>query len=181
MFRYDLVEKAYNELRAEGIIKPCAPEEVDKQKAIMTARAAYYINQVDSNYGLLEKTSGNNVDGRSVDIIYVRGSWIEYDVATDVKYANDPSLRIASPVDSGGIPRPENASRFLTPKREWCAFPVENPIPNNPPEETPEVDLEHFASAVAVLIAAQILPQFKELNDKLAAVEAKIKPCIFRR
>ena len=94
MENFDKVQKSYDELVSLGIIHDIPfslnqETEVNEQKAYLTRRAAYYLNQVDPDYGLLAKTTGTNVQGLSTDIILRKKSGIYYDIATDVSLPNN--------------------------------------------------------------------------------------------
>lgn len=133
---YDLVQRAYEELTAEGFIKELPPghqEEVEDQKGILTRRAAYYANIQDPQYGILEKTSGNNSEGYSVDII-ISNSGLFYDVATD-------NGRIAIPINGGPASDPALIPRWRQPTRELAGIGTEpEPEPEPGPEPEPPSD-----------------------------------------
>lgn len=128
MERFELVQKAYSELLASGDIKPVTDErKIEEQKAFLTRRAAYYLNQADSSFGLLSKTSGNNVMGLSVDIVIKRDGTF-YDIATD-----DGSQ--AKPVDAGAQNDPSLVSRWVQPTRELAGLDGTGNGGNEPPND----------------------------------------------
>lgn len=104
---YDLVERAYNELKAEGKI-PMG--DVEHDKGLITQRAGFYSYERDSTMGVLEKTSGNNYLGYSVDIL-IRTNGEYYDVVTD----QDGQ---AVPVNGGPSNDPELIPRWRKPTAE---------------------------------------------------------------
>lgn len=82
---FDLVQRAHQELIAEGLIGPRSNQDaVEQDKGLLTRRAAYYVNRDrDPSHGLLAKTSGNNSLGYSVDWIISNRDGTGWDVATD--------------------------------------------------------------------------------------------------
>ena len=81
---FDCVQRAHAELTAEGLIGPRTNQDaVEQDKGLLTRRAAYYANQRDASHGLLEKTSGNNSLGYSVDWILRVTDGVGWDVTTD--------------------------------------------------------------------------------------------------
>jgi hypothetical protein len=111
---YDLVERAYHELVQEGKIAPRTdPEQVEQDKGLLTRRAGYYVFTFeDPTIGLLEKTSGNNSLGYSVDLLLRRVDGTFWDVATDKDGA-------AAPLNGGPSgPDPELVPRWRMPTAE---------------------------------------------------------------
>ena len=81
---YDEVTRAYDELIAEGAIKQRTnQEQVEQDKGLLTRRAGYYSNQQDRTIGILAKTSGNNSQGYSVDLLIRKPDGTFWDIATD--------------------------------------------------------------------------------------------------
>ncbi len=145
--RYDLVERAYQELKAEGYIKELPvgqQEEVENQKGILTRRAAYYSYLADNKYGILEKTSGNNSEGYSVDIIIDKETGDIYDVATD-------NGRIAIPVNGGPENHPDLIPRWRTPTAKLAGIGSE-PVPEPGPEPEPEPPPDETNAKLDLLI-----------------------------
>lgn len=147
---YDLVQKAYNELVAEGEIIALPPghqEEVEAQKGLLTQRSGYYSNLRDSNIGVLEKTSGNNYKGYSTDIL-IHHDGTFWDIATD-------DGRQALPVNGGPQFDPALASRWRQPTKELAGLENGEPIPE--PEPPPNDDvlelLNHIVHQNEVIIA----------------------------
>lgn len=129
---YEQVQRAYNELLAEGKIKELPPghtEEVEAQKGLLTMRAGYYSNQIDSSIGILEKTFGNNYKGYSVDIL-IRRNGDFWDVATD-------NGRIALPVNGGTNHDNDLIPRWRQPTKELAEVNGngEPPPPNGDDDE----------------------------------------------
>lgn len=81
---YDQVERAYSELTSSGQVKNRGSnqEQVEQDKGLITRRAGYYSNQEDQTIGILKKTSGNNSQGYSVDLL-IRLDGTFWDVASD--------------------------------------------------------------------------------------------------
>jgi hypothetical protein len=91
---FDQVQRAYDELIADGSIKKRASQEqVEQDKGLLTRRAGFYSNQRDPSIGILKKTSGNNSLGYSVDLL-IRLDGTFWDVATD-------NAGLACPVNGG--------------------------------------------------------------------------------
>jgi hypothetical protein len=134
---YDLVQKAYSDLKAEGLIRPRDPanqQQVEEDKGLLTRRAAYYVNtQRTPSHGLLSKTSGNNSQGYSVDWILSNVNGEGWDVATDT---DTNGMREAVPVDGGSHgPNPDNIPLWRPPTKELAQIsdtPIPEPIP--PPD-----------------------------------------------
>ena len=82
---YDLVEKAHQDLKNEGLIKQRTnQEQVEQDKGLLTRRAGYYVyTQQDKTIGLLQKTEGNNSEGFSVDLLIQKNTGYFWDIATD--------------------------------------------------------------------------------------------------
>jgi hypothetical protein len=118
---YDLVDRAYNELIAEGKIKPrTVPEDVEQDKGLLTRRAGFYVFTLeDPTIGLLEKTSGNNSLGYSVDLLLCRTDGTFWDVATDKNGC-------AAPLNGGPSgPDPELIPRWRPPSAELAQLTPE--------------------------------------------------------
>ena len=104
---FDLVQKAYNDLKAEGKIRArSSQDEVEQDKGLVTRRAAYYVStQRNAKHGLLEKTEGNNSMGYSVDWILNQSDGVGWDVVTDDGTWAVPVNGGPYPPDSSLIPR----------------------------------------------------------------------------
>ena len=132
---YDLVLRAYDELKAEGKIAPRADQEaVEQDKGLLTARAAYLVNMQHPTIGLLYKPSGNNYQQHSVDW-HVRNSDGEgWDVATDEAYDGQ---RQAVPMNGGPYgPDPARIADWRQPTAELAQIsstPPPEPVPVPPP------------------------------------------------
>lgn len=129
MERYDLVEKAYNELVASGVVHDSTNgEELDGMKGAVTFRAAYYINQVNPNRGLLAKFSGANVKGFKADVIMDKDG-TTFDISTD----NGRKIIIQNP---RGNFEPNLIDLWRQPTAELAGLneipPIDIP-PTNPP------------------------------------------------
>jgi hypothetical protein len=111
---YDEVVRAHAELVDEGLIRHRdIPEEVEQDKGLLTRRAGYYVCALhDPTIGLLEKTTGNNSLGYSVDLLLRRLDGTFWDVATD-------SGGNAIPLNGGPSgPDPELIPRWRKPTAE---------------------------------------------------------------
>ena len=119
---FDLVERAAEELRHEGKIQPREHiEEVEQDKGKITRRAAYYAHQRDSNFGILEKLTGNNARGYSVDIIIARSGDF-WDIVTD-------NGREARPINADAKSDAGLSSRWRQPTRDLAELPAEPDVP----------------------------------------------------
>jgi len=124
MERFDLVQRAYNELTESGDIKflpdgtPDMERRIEEQKAYLTRRSAYYLTtEHDSNIGLLSKTSGNNVMGLSVDIVTRKTDGTFWDIASDNGHQ-------AVPIDAGAQQDSTFPSRWVQPTKELAGLPA---------------------------------------------------------
>jgi hypothetical protein len=142
---FDLVQRAFDDLKREGLIAPRTNQDaIEQDKGLLTRRAAYYIHsQHDASIGLLEKTSGNNSLGYSVDWHVRQSDGEGWDVATD-----DGTQ--ALPVNgSPHGPNAENIPRWRQPTAELAQMPDGGTTP-----PTPEPDDDDLAEQVANLTAA---------------------------
>jgi hypothetical protein len=141
----DDVNRAYNELVAEGKIGPRTDQaQVEADKGLCTQRAAYYSSLRSPTYGVMLKPSGNNylaADGQrySVDWIY-RTDGTGWDVMTDAG-------GLAQPSNGGPTPSPENLAN-------WRAASLQNAQlseapPNPEPEPEPPADNSEVLAAIA--------------------------------
>jgi hypothetical protein len=124
---YDLVQRAYDELIAEGKIQQRHDQEqVEQDKGLLTRRAMYYVNtERNPAIGILEKTEGNNSLGYSVDLgIQIDGTF--WDVATD-------SNGMAQPVNGGPSYDPALVPRWAKPTAELAQVDTD-PGPTPPPD-----------------------------------------------
>ena len=111
---YAEVERAHAELVAEGkITQRWTQEEVEQDKGLLTRRAGYYVfMEKNPTIGLLEKTSGNNSLGYSVDLLLRATDGTFWDIATDTN-------GMAMPLNGGpGGPDPELIPRWRKPTAE---------------------------------------------------------------
>jgi hypothetical protein len=164
----DLVDKAFHDLKAEGLIAPRAyQEQVEQDKGLLTRRAAWYINQQrDPTIGLLEKTSGNNSLGYSVDWHLRRTNGDGVDVATDRDAGG--GMREACPVDGDWHgPNPESIPLWRPPTAELAQMPDggTEPGPEPGPEPTPPPDYDARLAAIeaALNTVVQIVTQNHEM------------------
>lgn len=168
MEHFDLVQKAYNELRASNDIVPVPPgpnqeRTVEEQKAYLTRRAAWYLHQVDNSYGLLAKTTGNNVMGLSVDITIKKPSGEFFDIATDREV--EPNSRMAFPVNSGGSVDPALVPRWVQPTAALAGLP-DNGNGEEPPDDDEIMEkLDEIQGQLQVVLNKQ--------NETLAAIAAQ--------
>jgi hypothetical protein len=127
---YAQVQRSHSELMASGQIQRRDNQEaVEHDKGLQTRRAGYYANQLDSTIGILEKTSGNNALGYSVDLLITRAG-VFWDVATD-------SNGLAMPVDGETRgPDAELALKWRQPTAELAGL-TDIPVPVPPGEVIP--------------------------------------------
>lgn len=161
---YDLVERAYNELKAEGKI-PMG--NVEHDKGLITQRSGYYSYQRDSTMGVLEKTSGNNYLGYSVDIL-IRTNGQYYDIVTDKNGE-------AVPVNGGPSTDPELIPRWRKPSAELAQVEEGGgggtPEPEPEPEPPATVDLQPVLDAVAASeanVKAHVTAETERVMQRLA-------------
>ena len=124
---YADVERSHNELLASGQIKRRDNQEAtEHDKGLLTRRAGFYANQRDPTIGILEKTSGNNALGYSVDLL-ITTAGIFWDVATDTS-------GLAMPVNGEQRgPDPELALKWRQPTAALAGLTdVPVPIPPSP-------------------------------------------------
>jgi len=168
---YDLVLKANQELVDEDEITPLPPghqEEVEDQKGLLTRRAGYYSNLRDANIGILEKTSGNNSMGYSVDILIHKDGTF-YDVATD-------DGRQALPVNGGPGNDPGLISRWRQPTKELAGLDGTDPIPEpEPPPSDIDEKLDQIITNQGLAFAimeqqAQALITIQEILNQHTAI-----------
>jgi len=167
---YDLVQQAYQELINEGFIKELPAghqEEVEEQKGILTRRAAYYSFIRDSQYGILEKTEGNNSQGYSVDII-ISTTGLIYDVASD-------NGHIAIPINGGPVSKPDLIPRWRQPTRELAGIGAEPP-PDPDPNPVPPDD-DDIKELLAYIIEQNnlILARQDNLDAQIANARLEIR------
>jgi hypothetical protein len=148
---FDLVQRAHSELIAEGKIRRRSdPEAVEQDKGLLTRRAGYYSNtERDAAIGILEKTTGNNSAGYSVDILIHRDGRF-WDIATD---ANG----MAMPVDGEERYDPALAARWAQPTAELAQIesaPAPGPGPR-PPDPSPDEAIAKLDQIIAMLERAQ--------------------------
>jgi len=125
---FDLVMRAHDELLSAGLIATRTDQaDLEHDKGLLTRRAGFYAYQVDPSIGLLEKTSGNNALGYSVDVL-VRRDGTFWDIATD-------RAGRAMPVNSAASgPDPEMAARWRTPTAGLAQLGDTPPdVPERPP------------------------------------------------
>jgi hypothetical protein len=156
---YDLVQKAHADLKTEGLIQPRgSQEEVEQDKGLLTRRAAWYVNQQrDLTIGLLEKTSGNNSMGYSVDWHLRNSDGEGWDVATDTEA--EGGLREAAPVN--GDPHGADPARIPSwrpPTAELAQMPdggvPPEPVPIPPPTDDLTRRVEMLEAQMAQLAQA---------------------------
>ena len=130
---YDLVQKAHADLKAEGLIKArSTQDEVEQDKGLITRRAAWYVfDQRDATHGLLEKTSGNNSLGYSVDWILRQSDGVGWDITTDDGQNALPVNGDQHPPDPAYIPR------WRQPTAELAQMPT---TPTPPPDQGSDTD-----------------------------------------
>ena len=132
---FDLVQRAYNELIAEGKIKQRATtEEVEQDKGLVTRRAGYYTySERTSAIGILEKTTGNNSMGYSTDIL-IQTDGDYWDVVTE-------SAGMVQPLDGGPSHDAELIPLWRIPTAELAQVSTSpTPEPTPPPSSGVTLD-----------------------------------------
>lgn len=185
MEHYDLVEKALSELQNEKIIYPVpitdsdGEAKIERMKAMLTRRAAYYINQVDSTLGLLRKTSGNNIDGLSVDILLRKNG--EYmDCNSDITLEGRRFV-----VPTNGEVKQGSPEGWVQPTKELAGLTNGVPPVEQPPSNTDDIqekldtliDMEsRLMNAIITTssVLATVLSQDKEIIDRSIQIESKL-------
>lgn len=154
MENFDLVQRAYDELVKSGEIYATSDQLiVEGHKAYLTRRAAYYLNLNNPDFGLLSKTTGNNVMGLSVDIV-MKHNGDFYDIATD-------SAGLVRPVNSGVVSDPSLANRWVQPTKELAGFinvspvPIPIPIPTPVPIPVPSNDYQKILDILTIIQSNQ--------------------------
>jgi hypothetical protein len=74
------------------LVVPVADEET--AKAQLTRRIAYVLHQANPNLGLVSKSSGNAVNGRTTDVVMDRTDGSSVDVATAVSLDGEARTRV---------------------------------------------------------------------------------------
>jgi hypothetical protein len=150
---FDEVQRAHQELLAEGKIKTRATqEEVEQDKGLLTRRSGWYSYERDPSIGLMEKLEGNNSLGYSVDCVLSKVDGTSYDIATD-------SAGLAQPVNGGpSAPYPADIPRWREPTKELAQLEESTPGPTPQPPDNSEI--------VSAIVA--------EILNAIAASEAAI-------
>lgn len=137
---YSDVERAYNDLKAEGKIMPrSTPEAVEADKGLLTQRSGWYVYQKNPTIGVLEKTSGNNYLGYSVDLL-IQTNGTFWDIATDNGIE-------ALPVNGGPSSDPSLVPSWRPPSAELAQMP-DQPAPGPDPEPIPDDSLQQILDAI---------------------------------
>jgi len=131
---FDEVQRAHQELLAEGKIKTrSTQEEVEQDKGLLTRRSGWYSYERDPSIGLMEKLEGNNSLGYSVDVLLSKVDGVSYDIATD-------SAGLAQPVNGGpSAPYPADIPRWREPTKELAQI-EDDPDPEPPPVDQTDID-----------------------------------------
>jgi hypothetical protein len=181
MQNFDQVQRAYDELVKSGdiyYVGASAPQDIiENQKAYLTRRAAYYLNLINPDFGLLSKTTGNNVMGLSTDIV-VKHNGNYYDIATDAAIGNDS--RLVQPVNSSVVSDPLLASRWVQPTKELAGLtspipvptPIPVPIPPVIPPITPSNDYKEIINKLDALNNNQV-EAFNTITELLKLIVNK--------
>jgi hypothetical protein len=176
---YDDVQRAHADLLAEGKIAPRDNNAaVERDKGLLTQRAAWYIAQKNPLIGLMEKDSepgGNHyvaADGMkySVDWHLRIPDGVGRDIATDDsggEPASPTHLVLAQPVNGGE--HPPNASYIP----RWRPATAQNAqvATTPPPEPEPEPDLQEILDAIAAseaTVKAHVTAETDRVMQRLA-------------
>ena len=144
---YDLVTRAHQELLAEGKIGPRTDQtQVEEDKGLICRRAAYHVfTERDASHGLMEKTSGNNSQGYSVDWILRSTDGVGWDVTTDDGQSAFPVNGDQHPPDPSYIPR------WRQPTAELAQYDEPEPGPAPPDQQ----DIDDIYAQLEALAAQQ--------------------------
>ncbi len=180
MEHYDQVQRSYDELVASGDIHnvpgPAGAEQdaaIDEQKAYMTRRAAYYLNLIDSDYGLLSKTTGTQVQGLSTDITIKKSNGEWYDIATDVEIGG--GVRAVRPVNAGINIDASLISRWVQPTKEMAGLSNGNGGGTIPPVDEINAKLDEIIKNQALYTQAiiNIMTTMQDYHTtEMAAIKA---------
>jgi hypothetical protein len=159
---FDLVQRAYTDLKAEGKIqRRSAQPEVEQDKGLLTQRSALYVNQQrDARIGVMEKQDGNHyvaADGQrySVDWHVRQTDGEGWDVVTD-SWDETTQSGEALPVNgSAHGPNPDNIPRWRPPTAANAQIDqTAPPEPEPPPVSDTDTILAAIAASEARIIAA---------------------------
>jgi hypothetical protein len=171
-----IVNQVLSEFTSNNI--PAAEEEAGK--AQLTRAAAWEIYKIDSDIGLLQKTSGNNIDGLSVDVIVSKssGDWTDIATATGV---GTPTVTIEAVwITHTGTPP---GARWVQPTAQLAIKPGPmqrsgpTPVPPNP-TPIPPVDpgYKEIMDALNVIINTQLVhtDKMNQITSQAAGNMAKM-------
>ena len=169
---YDDVQRAHQELKDEGKIFPTSEHDCEQHKGLLTRRAGYYSNLHDKTIGILEKTTGNNSEGYSVDIVIRKieaatgpegqaQHGVFWDVATSEESGG---MHTAKPVNGGPSgPDPALADRWRQPTAELAGLtegggqpepePGPGPTPPTPGGSLLDRDIRPFDVAYSTFVS----------------------------
>jgi len=160
---FDLVQRAHSELIAEGLIRRRTDQaQVEEDKGLLTRRAGYYSNtERDATIGILEKPTGNNSAGYSVDILIAKDGRF-WDIATD-------QGGLAMPSDGEERYDPALAGRWAQPTAELAQID-ETPAPGPGPDPTPDPDVDEVVALLNDIIAMLERARETQARDTAAII-----------
>jgi len=174
---FDEVQRAHQELLAEGKIKTRATqEETEQDKGLLTRRSGWYSYERDPSIGLMEKLEGNNSLGYSVDCVLSKVDGVSYDIATD-------SAGLAQPVNGGpSAPYPADIPRWRVPTKELAQL-EDDPDPEPPPVDQTDID-DVYAALEALqtqqaqdtqLLMAHMDAGTKQVTDLITSIKDQVE------
>jgi hypothetical protein len=170
-----IVNQVLSEFTSNNV--PAAEEETGK--AQLTRAAAWEIYKIDSDIGLLQKTSGNNVDGLSVDVIVSKstGDWTDIATATGV---GTPTVTIEAVwITHTGTPP---GARWIQPTAQLALKPGpmsrSGSVGPTPPSPTPDPTpgYKEIMDALNVIINTQLVhtDKMNQITSQAAGNMAKM-------
>jgi len=166
--------------------------EEETAKAQLTRRIAWVLHQRNANLGLLRKTSGNQVNGRSTDTILDRTDGSSVDVATAVSLDGEARTRVR--VDPLWFPYKANPDpawleRWIEPTEAIRDEPGPLPVRDTPPAEEgggeepsgeeggDETEADLFAQLLArdAVNHAELLAAIREVTQALQDIRRDIQ------
>jgi hypothetical protein len=167
---FDLVQRAYNELIAEGKIKQrSTQEEAEADKGLLTQRSGWYVHTERSPaIGVLEKLEGNNYLGFSVDLL-IQTDGTFWDVATD-------SGGMAQPVNGGPSSDPALIPRWRMPSAALAQISETTPPPEPPPVDTvTNEELLDELQAMESRLATQADANMQKILDTIDSIKTQVE------
>lgn len=166
MNHLDIVQEALNRFASPNV------DAGEEGKAQLTRLAGHLMKERGINAFLFKKDPpGNQVNGRSVDLIILPDEGKHVDVATDVKDGSGGFIIQAQWIEYALDGNTSNRDRYITPTAQIAAEPGPMQLSQSvPPDEEPAPGGDvPDPSAFVQLIAAAVVQQLQPTLDKLAA------------